>query len=189
MTLEEPRQGRGRCGDATLGETDAQFLEALVALLLQRRHHRRALPLDPSRPHVATLGLRGVAARRPPRRVPPDDRRNRNAEAARRRATAHAAIHRRKRPSSQIHGKWPAHPVTPIYASGTRNHTSATLGIRLNDLNRWGDALVNTGDWVSITGFSALGDPFSAGASCQSRFNCKWICRLIIALFSGCLGF
>ena len=44
MALEESRLGRGRCRDATPGETDANFLEAPVALPLRRRHHRRALP-------------------------------------------------------------------------------------------------------------------------------------------------
>ncbi len=141
MALEEPRQGRGRSGNAALNQTGAKFLKALVTLLLERRHDDRVPRLDPSGPRVAALRLRGEAARLPARRVPADHRRHRHPEATRRRATAHPAIHGRKRPRPQIHGKWPAHPVTPITASRARNQTSANLGILVTDSNRKGDAL------------------------------------------------
>ena len=66
VALEEAGQGRARRGDAARGQTGAQFLEALVAGLLERRHDVRMPRLDPPRPHVSALRLRLEAPRRPP---------------------------------------------------------------------------------------------------------------------------
>jgi hypothetical protein len=103
VAVKEARQGRARRGDAALGETDTQLLEALVARLLERGHDIAMPRLDPPRPHVAALRLRLEAPNRPPLRVPADHRRHRYAEAIRRRPPAHSGVDRRQRPASQVH--------------------------------------------------------------------------------------
>ena len=64
VSLEEARKRGGRRGDAALGQAGAEFLEALVSLLLERRHDDSALRLDPTRPHVAALRLRRTTSQR-----------------------------------------------------------------------------------------------------------------------------
>jgi len=51
-------------------------------------------PLNPTRPHVTTLGLGSKVARITPLCAPADRRRRRNAKTSRRRTAAHSAIHR-----------------------------------------------------------------------------------------------
>jgi hypothetical protein len=103
MALEEPRKSGGRSGDAALRQAGAELLEALVALLFERRHDHRALRLDPPRPGVAALRLGREATRMAARRVPTDYRRDRHPEPIRRPATAHPVIDRRQRSRPQIH--------------------------------------------------------------------------------------
>ncbi len=127
--LEEARQGRARRGDAALGQTGAQLLEALVARLLEGGHDVRMPRLDPPRPHVAALRLRREAPRRPPLRVPADHRRHRHAKASRRRPSARSAINSRQRTLPQVHRQWLAHLSAPITASRTESQKPAALGI------------------------------------------------------------
>ncbi len=103
VALEKARQRGGRHGDAAPGQTAAQLLEALVALLLERGHDVCMPRLDPPRAHVAALRLRLEAPRRLPLRVPADHRRHRDAKTPRCRPTAHPSVDRSQRPPPQVH--------------------------------------------------------------------------------------
>ena len=103
MTGEEAVQRRDRHRHTCLAQLAAQFVQRDVPAVCVQRQDRVSMRLDPPRPDVVALRIRGIAPSAAALVAPADHRRDRHPEPPRRGPAAQPLINRRQRPRPQIY--------------------------------------------------------------------------------------